>query len=59
MTPHCAFIEYLPPQLCHERLRRELAHEELTLQDGTIPLPTKPGLGVEVDWDVVRRYTVA
>ena len=27
--------------------------------DGTIPLPTKPGLGVEVDWDVVRRYKVA
>jgi L-alanine-DL-glutamate epimerase-like enolase superfamily enzyme len=60
VTDHCAFIEYLPPQLCHERLRRELAHEELVLEkDGTIPLPTKPGLGVDVDWDVVRRYTVA
>jgi L-alanine-DL-glutamate epimerase-like enolase superfamily enzyme len=60
VTNHCAFIEYLPPQLCHERLRRELAQEELVLNaDGTIPLPTKPGLGVEVDWDVVKRYTVA
>jgi len=60
VTNHCAFIEYLPPQLCHERLRRELAHEELVLNaDGTIPLPVKPGLGVEVDWDVVKRYTVA
>ena len=60
VTDHCAFIEYLPPQLCNERLRRELAHEELQLlPDGTIPLPAKPGLGVEVDWDVVRRYTVA
>ncbi len=60
VTDHCAFIEYLPGQLCHERLRRELAHEELLLRpDGTIPLPTKPGLGVEVDWDVVKRYTVA
>jgi L-alanine-DL-glutamate epimerase-like enolase superfamily enzyme len=57
VTDHCAFIEYLPPQLCHERLRRELAHEELVLApDGTIPLPTKPGLGVEMDWDVARRY---
>jgi len=57
VTNHCAFIEYLPPQLCHERLRRELAQEELVfLPDGTIPLPTKPGLGVEVDWDVVKRY---
>jgi L-alanine-DL-glutamate epimerase-like enolase superfamily enzyme len=60
VTNHCAFIEYLPPQLCHERLRRELAHEELVLRkDGTIPLPTKPGLGVEIDWDVVKKYTVA
>ncbi|MEI8180576.1 MAG: mandelate racemase/muconate lactonizing enzyme family protein [Aestuariivirga sp.] len=60
VTNHCAFIEYLPPQLCHERLRRELAQEELIFsKDGTIPLPTKPGLGVEVDWDVVKRYTVA
>src|SRR5215207_7209108 len=59
VTDHCAFIEYLPTQLCHERLRRELAHEELELRpDGTIPLPTKPGLGVELDWDVVRRYAV-
>ena len=57
---NCAFIEYLPPQLCHERLRRELAHEELELRpDGTIPLPRKPGLGVELDWDTVHRYRVA
>jgi L-alanine-DL-glutamate epimerase-like enolase superfamily enzyme len=59
-VPHCPFIEYLPPRLCHERLRRELAREELELgPEGTIPLPTRPGLGVEVDWDVVRRYSVA
>ena len=60
VTEHCAFIEYLPPQLCHERLRRELAREELVLaSDGTISLPRRPGLGVDLDWDAVRRYTVA
>lgn len=59
VTDHCAFIEYLPPQLCVERLRRELAAEELVLENGIIPLPVKPGLGVEVDWDVVRRYETA
>ncbi|UVK43861.1 mandelate racemase/muconate lactonizing enzyme family protein [Mesorhizobium sp. AR07] len=59
VTDHCAFIEYLPPQLCVERLRRELAREELVLDNGTIPLPVKPGLGVELDWDAVKRFTVA
>jgi len=50
VTNHCAYIEYLPPQLCHERLRRELAQEELVLRpDGTIPVPVEPGLGVEID----------
>ena len=42
-----------------ERLRRELAQEELVLDNGTIPLPIKPGLGVELDWDAVKRFTVA
>ena len=60
VTDHCPFIEYLPPQLCHERLRRELADEDLVLlPDGTIPLPTKPGLGVELRPEVVARYEVA
>jgi L-alanine-DL-glutamate epimerase-like enolase superfamily enzyme len=59
VTPHCPFIEYLPPTLAVERLRRELAQEELKLENGRIPLPVKPGLGVEVDWDIVEKYTVA
>lgn len=60
VTDHCAFIEYLPPQLCHERQRRELASEELILlSDGTKPLPVKPGVGIEGTWDVVKRYQVA
>ncbi len=59
VTDHCAFVEYLPPQLCVERLRRELAHEELKLDGGTLALPSKPGLGVELDYDVMRRFTVA
>jgi L-alanine-DL-glutamate epimerase-like enolase superfamily enzyme len=29
------------------------------LENGVIPLPKKPGLGIEVDWEAVRRYTVA
>ncbi|HEU5434702.1 MAG TPA: mandelate racemase/muconate lactonizing enzyme family protein [Thermomicrobiales bacterium] len=59
VAERCEFVEYLPPQLCHERLRRELATEELQLlPDGTIPLPVQPGLGVALDWEIVDRYRV-
>lgn len=58
-TPACAFIEYLPRPLCFETLRKELAQEELRLVDGRIALPGRPGLGVELNEDAVRRYTVA
>ena len=58
-TPHCAFIEYLPPELCVETLRKELVAEELSLVDGTIARPTKPGLGVELNQAAVDAYKVA
>ncbi|MCP4385200.1 MAG: mandelate racemase/muconate lactonizing enzyme family protein [Hyphomicrobiales bacterium] len=58
-TPHCAFIEYLPQQLCFETLRRELADEDLTFADGSLSPPTKPGLGVVLNRDALQSYTVA
>lgn len=58
-TPGIAFIEYLPPQLCLEKLRRELAQEDLVFDHGEIRRPTKPGLGVEINWDAVKSYKVA
>jgi L-alanine-DL-glutamate epimerase-like enolase superfamily enzyme len=59
VTPHCAFIEYLPPQLCLETLRKELAFEDFTLENGVISEPSRPGLGFELDWDAVAAYKVA
>lgn len=58
-TPHCAFIEYLPPGLCIETLRKELASESLRLENGVIPLPSEPGLGCELNPEAVRAYSVA
>ncbi|HUL07546.1 MAG TPA: mandelate racemase/muconate lactonizing enzyme family protein [Candidatus Acidoferrum sp.] len=58
-VPHCAFIEYLPPELCIETLRKELAVADLRIVNGEIPLPTKPGLGFELNWDALKGYTVA
>ena len=52
-------MEYLPPQLCEETLRKELVAEELQLVDGAIVRPTRPGLGVEPNWDALNAYKVA
>ncbi len=57
-TPHCRFIEYLPPTLCTETLRRELATDGFEFRNGVIEPPTKPGLGVELNWDAVKAYKV-
>jgi len=56
---HCEYIEYLPPQLCIETLRKELADDGLVFEDGYISPPTAPGMGAIVDMDAVERYEVA
>jgi L-alanine-DL-glutamate epimerase-like enolase superfamily enzyme len=58
-TPHCAFIEYLPPHLCEETLRRELVEEGFDFVAGRIRPPTRPGLGIEINEEVLHRYKVA
>src|SRR5205807_814618 len=45
------YIEFLPAVLSESAMRRELVEDELTLCDGHIPLPQKPGLGVELNRD--------
>lgn len=58
-TAHCPFIEYLPPQLCLETLRKELAHDNLSFEAGVIAPPEGPGLGIDLDVDVLAKYRVA
>jgi L-alanine-DL-glutamate epimerase-like enolase superfamily enzyme len=58
-TAHCAFIEYLPQDLCFETLRKKLSFESFDMKNGAIALPTRPGLGVDVDMDALKRFTVA
>ena len=54
----CKFIEYLPPQLCVEVLRKELATEGFEYIDGKILPPTKPGLGIDLNKDAIKKYQV-
>ena len=53
------FIEYLPPQLCVEILRKELATDGFDFIDGKIKTPTKPGLGIELNTEAINKYKVA
>jgi len=55
-TPNCPFIEFLPEELSDSPLRRELAPNDLALRDGLLPLPQRPGLGVELNMDALKRY---
>lgn len=60
VTAHCPYIEFLPAALSEAPLRRELVVEELALTaDGVVPLPRRPGLGFELNWDAMKKYTVA
>ena len=58
-TPHCRFIEYLPPDLCTSTLRKEVATDGFDFRDGLIQKPTKPGLGAELNREALQRYRVA
>jgi L-alanine-DL-glutamate epimerase-like enolase superfamily enzyme len=55
-TPNCAFIEFLPDELCESSLRRELVSNELQMVDGEIPIPRRPGLGVDVNRDALEAF---
>ncbi len=57
-TAHCPYIEFLPAPLAESALRRELVKDELEMADGRIPLPRKPGLGIELDMDALERFSV-
>lgn len=47
-----------PAITCHEIHADDLLQERLHVQDGFMRVPEGPGLGVEVDEDVIARYEV-
>ncbi len=58
-TPHCPYIEYLPAELSDSAIRKELAADGLTMVDGQVELPTKPGLGIELNREALEKYRAA
>jgi L-alanine-DL-glutamate epimerase-like enolase superfamily enzyme len=59
VTANCPFVEYLPRDLSESPLRKELLSQEPEMVDGVIPLPTAPGLGIEIDRDALERFKEA
>jgi L-rhamnonate dehydratase len=57
-TANAPFIELLSPALFDSPLRAELTRPEPELEDGTLPLPATPGLGIELVEEAVARYRV-
>jgi L-alanine-DL-glutamate epimerase-like enolase superfamily enzyme len=60
VTPHLPFFEFVPPDMAESRLRRELARDELVLRDdGTLALPARSGLGIDLDRDALAQFAEA
>lgn len=59
VTPNMPYFEFLHPDLCESRLRKELVEDEVVLRDGSLTLPQKPGLGVELNRDALNEFTAA
>ena len=52
-TSNFFILEYHPDD---EGVRKDVLKEPLMVKNGYIPLPTKPGLGVELNEDAIRKY---
>jgi len=58
-TNCCPYVEFMPAELSESELRTSLVEDELLPIGGTIPLPARPGLGVRLNRDALRRYSVS
>jgi len=55
-TANAPYVEMLHAALYDSPLRAELTGPDPALENGSIPLPSQPGLGVELDEGAVARY---
>jgi len=59
VAPNCRFMELQPSPVAYSRLRRELVEDELTVVNGKIPLPQRPGLGVMLRPSAMAEFAAA
>lgn len=53
--PHAPFLEF---SVTDSAIRRELLAKPFVLKDGFVDVPQLPGLGIELNPDVIRKYGV-
>jgi L-rhamnonate dehydratase len=58
-TENAPIVEMLSPELYESPLRAGLVRPEPEISGGRIPLPTEPGLGIELVEEAVARFRVA
>jgi L-alanine-DL-glutamate epimerase-like enolase superfamily enzyme len=56
--PAAPLFEYISPKVFDSELRRELISPEPVLQDGYMDLPSAPGLGIELNEELVERWRI-
>ena len=52
-TPNFLYLEHMPRDIAR---RHTVVHGSARVVDGHIPLPSAPGLGIELDLDEIARY---
>jgi len=52
------FFEYVSPYVFESRLRRELTSPEATIKDGRMDIPEGPGLGIDLNEELVAQLRV-
>ena len=58
ISPTCSFIEFLPKELAESQLRKDLIIDEHEVIDGKIALPTKPGLGIDINENKLNEFLI-
>jgi L-alanine-DL-glutamate epimerase-like enolase superfamily enzyme len=53
---NCPFIEFLPAEVAHSALRRDLVTDELRIERGRLPLPRRPGLGIQLNQSAFSEF---
>ena len=52
-VPNFSFLETMSSDVPY---RSQITNEEVILHEGCMQIPDKPGLGIEIDVDAIRRY---